>query len=65
MVALESNKILQKFLAANEPVESSKLYDEYIQYLNACGWSLEDFDQEMSKRVDADWDNSVVKKFDN
>ncbi len=65
IVEVESSKILQRMLSAQDPAESSKIQEEYFQYLNACGWTLEDFDQELMRRVDADWDNSPVRRFDN
>lgn len=65
IVEVEASKILQRMLSAQDSIESSNIQEEYFQYLNACGWTLEEYDQELMKRVDADWDNSPVQRFDN
>jgi hypothetical protein len=56
LVAIEANKLLSKILSARSMDEMTAFYNEYINYLEATGWSSTSFDSETLKRVDANWD---------
>jgi hypothetical protein len=34
-------------------------YDKVIEFIEACGWSDREFDEETLKRVDANWDDET------
>ena len=61
MVAIEADKILQRVLNAKDSSEAYELYNQYIQYLNACGWNLSDFDRVSLDRVDTGWEEKFPK----
>lgn len=56
VVAIEANKLTRKMLSARSPEEMEKLYDLYIEYLNATGWDPISFDQETLSRVNEGWE---------
>ena len=37
-----------------------RCWREYISWLNLCGWSDRDFDKEMLRRIDIDWNIQYV-----
>ncbi len=61
IVALEANKILNKILSSQEEDMIEAYYDRYIQYLEAAGWTAEEFDKESMKRIDKNWEPTDPK----
>ena len=63
LMLIESDKFAIKAAEAKTFKEICKCKDEYILYLNACGWNSSDFDAETLKRIDQNWtDNSTNNK---
>lgn len=55
-LAPEANKLIQKMTVARDLKAISYWWDLYVSLLESAGWDPMSFDQEMAKRVDADWD---------
>ena len=57
IVYIEASKILGKLLYSKDSSEIVKYYDDYLDFLQATGWTEEEFDKEISVRVDLNWDD--------
>jgi|HubBroStandDraft_5_1064220.scaffolds.fasta_scaffold716529_1 hypothetical protein len=55
IVAVTSEKIYNKVLFARTQDEIIQAHREHKEYLEACGWSVEEFDLEMLRRIDQNW----------
>lgn len=55
IMAFEAERILMKGLIGTED-DLLEAYERYIEYIEACGWTIADFDAETLKRVDKNWD---------
>lgn len=59
IVAYQANVLIEKMaLAQNNQVRN--FYQEaYYSLLNACGWTEDELDREILKRVDASWESKT------
>jgi hypothetical protein len=55
IVVVISEKIYNKVLFACTQDELMQAYQEHKEYLEACGWTVQEFDLEMLKRIDQNW----------
>jgi len=55
IVAFEAERIIIKMVIAPE-WEWPEHWDTYISYIEACGWTRWEFDNETLKRVDRAWE---------
>jgi hypothetical protein len=51
-VLAQSEKILMSVILHPSFNSEDDYYDEYIIYLNDCGWNEKEFDQELLKMID-------------
>lgn len=58
IVSIEVDRLLIKSVTARTPKRSQYYWSEYISYLEACGWTQQEFDEESIRRIDLAWDNS-------
>jgi hypothetical protein len=56
IVAVEAEKLFNKVVSARNQEEVFQKYKDYTDYLEACGWSVAEYDQEQLKRIDTDWE---------
>lgn len=56
IVAVEAEKLFNKVVSARNQEEVFQKYKDYTDYLEACGWSVSEFDAEMLKRINQDWE---------
>lgn len=56
IVAIEANRLLMKMITSSDG-DPFFYWDLYIDFINACGWTDQEFDQETLRRVDAGWDD--------
>jgi len=54
-IVTEADKLFQKVTMARDIKTMRYWYDAYVAFLKAAGWDPVSFDQEMQRRVDADW----------
>jgi hypothetical protein len=55
IVSIQANHILIKMIAA--PIwEANNYFDLYFSYLEVCGWTDKEFDDEMMSRIDSSWE---------
>ncbi len=59
LVSLEANKLHDKAIMSDNEEDLYKRYKVYLAYLNACGWTHPEYELEMSKRVDSEWDDLI------
>jgi hypothetical protein len=54
VIALEADKIIQRMVLSKD---SSGLYwEQYLFYIEACGWTDSELDSETMRRVDDSWE---------
>ena len=56
LVSYYANLFLQKMALANSREESLYYSDLYFSYVESCGWSDIEFDRELLRRIDDNWD---------
>jgi hypothetical protein len=57
IMAFEAERILmQGLLGTNDDLLEA--YERYVDYIEACGWTEREFDEETLKRVDHNWDTN-------
>jgi hypothetical protein len=57
LVALQANHLLELAIVALDFQDRRTYLDQYCEFLNATGWTDEEFDQATLERVDGGWDN--------
>lgn len=55
IVAEKINWIIIKMATSID--QSDYYWEQYIIYIEACGWSDLDFDKETLRRIDLNWEN--------
>lgn len=55
IVAAEADRIIIRMVIAPTLEGMYYYWDLYIAYIEACGWTDQEFDKETIKRVDAAW----------
>lgn len=60
-IAPQAAKLLDKVIEAFETIGPTEdvlaMYQSYKDYLEACGWTAQEFRNEQITRIDADWDD--------
>lgn len=56
IVAAQAEQLYQKVLDSTSAEEMVKYYDAYIDFIKACGWSIQDYDNEQLKGIDTSWE---------
>lgn len=60
IVAIEANKIIMKMAASSSWDQAFEYWDQYIAFIESCGWTDKELDLELIKRVDGAWE-SIIK----
>lgn len=55
-MALEANRFIINMVKASSWEEAFSCWDQYIDFIEKCGWTDREFDLETIKRVDAAWE---------
>jgi hypothetical protein len=55
LLAPEANKLIIKMSLATDQATAEYWWDEYVSLLKISGWSVEEFDLELIKRIDQNW----------
>jgi len=55
-VMIEGDKILFGIKPSASIEEVIFNWNDYINFINACGWTNQELDEEILKRVDKNWD---------
>jgi len=55
IVAAEADRLIIRMVIASTVEQVYYYWKLYIAYIEACGWTDQDFDKETIKRIDADW----------
>lgn len=50
---IQANKILDKMLT--NPDNFQEIHDEYLDYIEKCGWTDEEFNKELLKEINKKW----------
>jgi hypothetical protein len=58
ILAPQAELVYQKVLSARTQDEMAKHFQEYSDFIEACGWTLQEYDREQLRRVDEDWDTT-------
>lgn len=61
-IILEADRIITRMALSSNSDIAAYYWKEYTQYITACGWSNEELDNESLKRLEASWDNNVVRR---
>jgi len=56
-VAAEADRIIVKMALASTWERAIYYWDMYIEYIESCGWSNQEFDNETLQRIDVAWSN--------
>jgi len=56
LVNYHANLFLTRLALADSKTESEYYRDLYFAYIDSCGWSDIEFDQELLRRIDDSWD---------
>lgn len=59
-VAIEANKLVIRLALSKTPLAYIYNWTLYIEYLRSCGWNHLDFDREMLKDIDANWEQKPM-----
>jgi hypothetical protein len=54
-VIIKADEYLTKKIKATDPNESARFYKQYLDWLDACGWDEQSFDEETLNRIDEEW----------
>jgi len=55
IVVMEADRLIIKMATSTTWERADYYWDVYISYIEACGWTDQEFDQETIRRVDAAW----------
>ena len=55
VVAVEADRLIIRMVVAPSVEEVYYYWDLYVSYIEACGWTDQEFDKETIKRIDAAW----------
>ena len=55
-IATEANRLFDRILSAKTIEEMKGRHDEYAAYLEAVGWTDQEFDMMMLERINKDWE---------
>jgi hypothetical protein len=61
-VALEVNRYLIKAVVSKTSESRWYWWDQYLCYLDACGWTDRDFDNETLRRIEIEWERIFKKQ---
>jgi hypothetical protein len=61
VIAIEADRLIIKMVIASSREESFHYWNLYLEYIAACGWTNQEFDQEMMRRIDKNWGDNVEK----
>jgi hypothetical protein len=56
IVAIEVDRIMRKMVLASEWEQAYYYWDLCRGYIEACGWTNQEFDNETIRRVDKGWE---------
>lgn len=59
IVAIEANKLIVRMVLSDD---CFYYYDLYIAYIQACGWTNLEFDEETMRHIDKNWDLMLKRK---
>lgn len=60
IVAIEANRIIVR-MALAPSWEAYNYWEQYIVFIEVCGWTDFEFDQETLKRIDMSWGNIKIR----
>lgn len=55
IVVIEADRLIIKMALAADWERSIYYWEQYLAYIEACGWTDYEFDKETLKRIDAAW----------
>ena len=55
LIAIEADKLISRMALYSE---EKNYYTLYLLYINACGWSEQDFNLETLSRIDSSWEEN-------
>ncbi len=55
IVAAEADRLIIRMVVAPTVEQVYYYWDLYVTYIEACGWTDQEFDKETIKRIDAGW----------
>lgn len=56
IMAPEANNIIVRMASSSNPITRFQFWNQYISYIENCGWSDQEFDRETLKRIDRNWE---------
>ena len=56
LIAIEADRLVIKAVIALDSETSNYWWQQYTEFLDTCGWSTIEFDEEMLKRIDRVWE---------
>lgn len=54
-MASEANRLIIRAALSFKYHKHFEYWDQYISYLDSCGWTDQEFDRETLKRIDRNW----------
>lgn len=61
LISIEADKLIIRSLISE--LHYYKYYKLYLNFLEACGWTDKEYDEETLKRIDRNWDLLFKDKF--
>lgn len=55
IVSAEAGKIIEKMITATSDQQAEEQWNLYVAYLEVCGWTDEELDEETLKQIDSSW----------
>lgn len=55
VIAMEADRLIMLMASTSNYHDAYYWFHRYIDFIEACGWTDQDFDRETLKRVNASW----------
>lgn len=62
LIVLEVDKLITSMALSSDFDSSCHYWNQYIFYIDACGWTDYEYDLETMRRIDLAWDQINIKK---
>jgi peptide methionine sulfoxide reductase MsrB len=59
-IVMKAMELFDKAVLCDDPVLQKTLFSNYTKYLASCGWTDMEFDAELLKHIDQNWNDRTT-----